>query len=182
MAKLRIYVASSWKNPHQPDVVSRLRAIPGTEVYDFRHPKPGNDGFAWEAVDPNWEKWTFKEYRAALEHPIAQEGFRFDQYALEQCDMCVLVLPCGRSSHLELGYCAGMNLMTAVYSPPGVPVQPELMNLLADRITDDFAEIEEWVQLTIERVAAMSDPPPKKEKRDDPQFPQTTDVTLKLSS
>lgn len=33
----KIYVASSWRNQHQPQVVSFLREQ-GHEVYDFRHP------------------------------------------------------------------------------------------------------------------------------------------------
>jgi hypothetical protein len=42
---MRIYVASSWRNLYQPTVVTALRQE-GYEVYDFRHPAPGDDGFA----------------------------------------------------------------------------------------------------------------------------------------
>lgn len=34
----KIYVASSWRNPYQPEVVAALRKT-GYEVYDFRNPK-----------------------------------------------------------------------------------------------------------------------------------------------
>lgn len=121
---MKIYVASSWRNQQQPAVVQALRAE-GFEVYDFRHPAPGNDGFAWRTIDPNWQQWTTAEYLAALNHPLADEGFGFDMRALAECDFCVLVLPCGRSAHLELGYATGAGKATFVLLAEGQ--EPELM-------------------------------------------------------
>lgn len=46
----RIYVASSWRNPYQPEVVAALRKA-GHEVYDFRNPKDNPGGFHWADVD-----------------------------------------------------------------------------------------------------------------------------------
>lgn len=40
----KIYVASSWRNSFQLDVVSFLRNE-GHEVYDFKNPPHGNGGF-----------------------------------------------------------------------------------------------------------------------------------------
>ena len=39
----RIYVASSWRNKYQPEVVTALRKA-GHEVYDFRNPKDNPGG------------------------------------------------------------------------------------------------------------------------------------------
>lgn len=47
----KVYVASSWRNQHQPQVVSFLREQ-GHEVYDFRHPA-GKTGFQWSQIDKN---------------------------------------------------------------------------------------------------------------------------------
>jgi hypothetical protein len=44
----RIYLASSWRNPHQPMLVDLLRKD-GHEVYDFRNP-PNLNGFAWPQI------------------------------------------------------------------------------------------------------------------------------------
>jgi hypothetical protein len=38
---MRVYVASSWRNPWQPNVVGLLRSL-GHKVYDFREPIPGD--------------------------------------------------------------------------------------------------------------------------------------------
>ncbi len=99
----QIYVASSWRNTYQQSIVELLRNYK-YEVYDFRNPKEGNKGFKWSEVDLQWEVWTTEEYRDNLKHKISQEGFELDFDAMKAADQCVLVLPSGRSSHLEAGY------------------------------------------------------------------------------
>jgi hypothetical protein len=124
---MRLYVASSWRNKYQPEVVTALRGA-GHEVYDVRHPAPGNDGFAWSAIDPEWKKWTTAQYREALRHPVAQDGFLCDLNGMASADGCVLVLPCGRSAHLEAGWFMGAGRPVWTLIPE--PVEPELMYLL----------------------------------------------------
>lgn len=126
----RIYLASSWRNPRQPPVLQALRGA-GHEVYDFRNPAPGNTGFSWSAIDPQWLKWTPAQFRLALEHPIARGGFSHDMRALEGCDTCVLLLPCGRSAHLEAGWAAGAGKRVLVLAE-GLH-EPELMYLMNGR-------------------------------------------------
>ncbi|MFY9190406.1 MAG: hypothetical protein WAN89_03915 [Lawsonella sp.] len=126
----KIYVASSWRNPIQPEIVQVLRGA-GHEVYDFRNPAPGNYGFAWSAVNPDWLEWTPEQFIADLYsgHPVIEQGFAFDKDALDWADTCVLVLPCGRSAHLEAGYTAGQGKLTLFYLHPD-KFEPELMYLL----------------------------------------------------
>lgn len=121
---MRLYVASSWRNQRYPALVKALRAA-GFEVYDFRNPGPENYGFSWAEIDPDWQSWTVEQYLAALSHPTAERGFAFDMAALKSCDACVLVLPCGRSAHLELGYAVGAGKPTFVLMAEGQ--EPELM-------------------------------------------------------
>lgn len=103
---MKIYVASSWRNLLQPAIVVALRRC-GHEVYDFRHPAPGRSGFAWSDIDPAWKDWTPSQYREALQHPSALQGYDLDISALRACDACVFVLPCGRSASWEFGYAMG---------------------------------------------------------------------------
>ena len=110
---MKVYVASSWRNPHQQAVVAAIRAA-GHEVYDFRHPAPGDEGFHWSEIDPEWKSWDASAFRRLLDHDVARSGFTKDMMALDGCDACVLVLPCGRSAHLELGYATGAGKITAV--------------------------------------------------------------------
>lgn len=149
----KIYVASSWRNPRQADVVAFLRNK-GHEVYDFRNPAPGNTGFSWSWIDPKWENWDSAELREALAHPIAQDGFGHDFRAMEWADQCVLVLPCGRSAHLEAGWFTGKGKPLTVYTPSAC--EPELMYLLAgdnQTITTNLEEMESRVS-TLQSMAA----------------------------
>ncbi|GEA79951.1 hypothetical protein [Cellulomonas uda] len=135
----RIYVASSWRNPDQPEVVDRLRAR-GFEVYDFRNP-PGRSGFAWSEIDPGWQSWTAAEYIAALEDPLAVAGYASDFAAMQWADTFVLVLPCGRSAHLELGWAVGAGKRAVIITRDGE--EPELMAKMVDYIAvglDDALE------------------------------------------
>ncbi|HXK19951.1 MAG TPA: hypothetical protein VNG33_19205 [Polyangiaceae bacterium] len=105
---MKVYVASSWRNPHQQKIVALLRHC-RHEVYDFRNP-PNGSGFSWQQLgfpeQPLGERraWNAATLRQALEHPIAIAGHAADLQALDECDACVYVTPCGRSASWELGY------------------------------------------------------------------------------
>lgn len=124
----RIYVASSWRNAFQPYVVQCLRDE-GHEVYDFRNPAPGNHGFHWSEIDPDWQSWTSASFRAALSHPVAKGGFHLDFEAMRWADTGVLCLPCGRSAHLEAGYFVGASKELHILLAAGQ--EPELMYRMA---------------------------------------------------
>ena len=131
----RIYVASSWRNAYQPEVVRSLREA-GHEVYDFRNPTHNPGGFRWSDVDAGWQGWSTAEYIGNLTHPIAERGFKADFDAMMWADVCVLVLPCGRSAHAEAGWFAGQGRKTVVYLPE--KQEPELMYKLFDTVTDSI--------------------------------------------
>lgn len=138
----RIYVASSWRNKQQGAVVEALRHR-GHEVYDFKNPRPGEHGFHWSEIDPDWLAWEPRPYRDALEHPVAQAGFASDFEAMKWADTFVLVLPCGRSAHLEAGWATGANRPTAILLHQD-QFEPELMYLIADLIACDLSEVLSW--------------------------------------
>lgn len=136
---MRIYVASSWRNTRQPRIVAMLREL-GHEVYDFRNPNQGDAGFSWSEIDPNWKQWDGPRYLSALEHPAAKRGFAFDMQALINCDACVLVLPCGRSAHLELGQACGARRYTVALLDEPLS-EPELMYKMLDRVCSTEDEL-----------------------------------------
>lgn len=124
----RIYVASSWRNTLQPDIVVRLRAA-GHEVYDFHEPAPGQHGFEWREVSDFTLPNKIAAYFEAIGTGRAREGFELDKKALDWCDTCVLVLPCGRSAHLEAGYAVGQG-KDVYFLLNSQGFEPELMYLL----------------------------------------------------
>jgi hypothetical protein len=132
----RVYVASSWRNNVQPAVVAACRAA-GHEVYDFKNPRPGEHGFHWSDIDPFWRGWLPKEFRAALNHPTARDGFESDWNAMEWADACIMVMPCGRSAHIEAGYFVGAGKRLVILLANG---EPELMYKMADHLAISIKE------------------------------------------
>lgn len=139
--KRKIYVASSWRNPVQQDIVNVLRQA-GHDVYDFRNPAPGQHGFGWSEVNPDWLQWTPEQFVKDLYsgHPSVERGFGLDKGALDWCDTCVLVLPCGRSAHLEAGYAAGQGKLTLFFLHQD-KFEPELMYLLGHGCVTTYKDL-----------------------------------------
>ena len=149
---MKIYVASSWRNEWQPLVVDYLRSA-GHEVYDFRNPSEGDTGFSWSEIDPNWQEWTTAGYLRGLQHSLAQEGFKSDFEAMQWADACVLVLPCGRSAHLEAGYFVGAKKPLIILVEQ---MEPELMYLMADDLPEDIDGVLEALSRCAGEVASDS--------------------------
>ena len=140
---MRIYVASSWRNVHQPGIVAFLR-LAGHEVYDFRAPHLGPGargvGFNWADIDPRWEDWTVEQYRDALTLPRVEDGYRADLTGMGWAGACVLLLPSGRSAHSEAGWMAGKGKPVIVHTADR-RIEPELMYLLYHEITVTDGEL-----------------------------------------
>jgi hypothetical protein len=140
---VKIYVASSWRNPHQPAAVSVLRSA-GHEVYDFRNPDPSdpsNDGFRWQEVDPKWTNGDLvsaERWRRMVDEPKARKGFELDFNAMIWADVVVFVLPAGRSASWETGWCMGQGKPAIVVALE--PTEPELMFREA-RIVGSLADL-----------------------------------------
>lgn len=127
---MKLYLASSWRNPYQSSTLESLRDE-GFEVYDFKNPVPGNTGFSWRSCDPELTTdLTVDRMRKVLAHPVARQGFKYDFDAMKWADACVLLLPSGMSSHLEAGWMGGAGKAVAVLAPE--IREPELMYKLFD--------------------------------------------------
>ena len=151
--RAKVYVASSWRNPFQVAVVAACLSA-GLEVYDF---KAEGAGFSWKDVDPDWSDdvttpggervpsdMSFDRIESLLAHPRAMAGFARDFMAMQQADTFVMVLPCGRSAHLELGWAIGQGKRTAILNFEENP-EPDLMVLMADYRTDNLMDLLAWM-------------------------------------
>ncbi|MGA7119544.1 MAG: hypothetical protein WBY94_05560 [Polyangiaceae bacterium] len=141
MMNIRVYVASSWRNEARQQATVRALRDAGHNVYDFRNPAPGDTGFGWrQCSTPEQLKDPSRFRDEVLTHPIAREGFRKDMSALRGADATVLVLPCGRSAHLELGYAIGALQHTIVLLDDPIS-EPELMYLACSDLCVSIAEV-----------------------------------------
>jgi hypothetical protein len=99
-----IYLIGSLRNPSIPAIGTYLREL-GFEVFD--------DWFAaGEIADDSWQAYETvrgRSYSDALDGYAANHVFSFDLHHLNRCNIGVLVLPAGKSGHLELGYLMGQN-------------------------------------------------------------------------
>jgi hypothetical protein len=97
-----IYLIGSLRNPNIPVIANRLREE-GFEVFDD-----------WYASGPEADKY-WREYELgrgrllpeALKGHVANHVYGFDIDHLHQADAVVLVMPAGKSAHMELGYARG---------------------------------------------------------------------------
>ena len=139
---MKIYLASSWRNTNQPPTVVWLRRI-GHEVYDFRN-LPDGAGFGWEETQADkLDSGSPDAFLRALKHPVAEAGFASDFEAMEWAEAFVLLLPCGRSAHLEAGWAIGQGKPTAILTGRGEDW--ELMYKMADLVSFQTSEVEEWL-------------------------------------
>lgn len=144
----KIYVASSWRNPKQPEVVMVLRSH-GHEVYDFRapdYPRGTPGGFSWAEIDPGWKQWGPMDYLRGLADERAQKGLNRDRDAILACDSLVMVQPCGVSSALELGMAIGLGKRTAVLLAAGQRFEPELMLGCANELFTTLDQVVRWME------------------------------------
>lgn len=141
-----IYVASSWRNPYYEGVLDCLEqwALP---YYNWRD----EEGFHWSEVfdTASVEHWTepisAQTFITGLEHERARAGFKRDMDHLYEADAVILLLPCGKSAHLEAGWAVGAGKPVALYITEDT--QPELMYGMFSFITEDISALMGWAKV-----------------------------------
>lgn len=137
-APIMIYIMGSMRNPEVPVVANKLRTL-GFEVFDDWY-SPG------EQTDDKWqeyEKQRGRGYREALNGFHAKDVFEFDKLHLDRCDIGVLVMPAGKSAHIELGYLRGQGKHTFVLFD-SEPERYDVMLRFAEEIFFSQEEMESY--------------------------------------
>ena len=97
-----IYIIGSLRNPKIPKLTVELQEL-GLDVF--------SDWFgAGKIADDSWKRYEEsrgRTYEQALKGHAAQHVFAFDKKHLDRCEAAVLLMPGGKSAHLELGYTIG---------------------------------------------------------------------------
>jgi len=97
-----IYLIGSLRNPAVPEVAQKMRAV-GIDVFDDWYSAGPEADDKWR----DYEKGRGHSYLQALEGFAANHVFEFDRTHLDRSTGVVLLLPAGKSGHLELGYAIG---------------------------------------------------------------------------
>ena len=100
--KKKTYIIGALKNENITKIASSLR--PKYDVFDqWITPGPEADHFLFQYAKQRG--WNYKE---ALTCDAAKNNFNFDKRHIDSSDIVVMVMPAGKSAHLELGYSIGM--------------------------------------------------------------------------
>lgn len=104
MKKEVIYIIGSLRNWKVIKLANQLRRdFPQYEIFDsWISPGPEADDY--------WRKYSKERgltYQQALKDWSATHVFNFDKYHLDRSSKVVLLMPCGKSGFLELGYAIG---------------------------------------------------------------------------
>lgn len=130
---MKIYLASSWKNEELVrDWASVLREK-GHEVDAFCDTSTGRTVFGADK-NYNFDDLTAPEF---LKVEKAQRAYAEDKKWLEWADVCILILPSGKSSHLEAGYAKGQGKKLVIYQNKFPAGEWDVMYGFADLISDD---------------------------------------------
>lgn len=97
-----IYLIGSLRNPVVPQLANDLRKE-GYEVFDDWYAAGPEADDYWQ----KYEKERGRDYVKALNGYAANHVFNYDREHLDDCRIGVLILPAGKSGHLELGYLIG---------------------------------------------------------------------------
>jgi hypothetical protein len=134
-----IYLIGSLRNPKVPEVAAKLRAD-GHDVFD--------DWFAaGPEADDYWKKYEQERghnYKEALAGYAADHVYKFDKHHIDRCDIAILMLPAGKSGHLELGYAIGKGKMGYILFDDGIPADRwDVMYKFADAVHFDLKTLAE---------------------------------------
>lgn len=98
----QIYMIGSLRNAKLPHLSKEIRKLGFNVFDDWFSPGPEADEF-WR----KYEKVRGSTYKEALTNWAGKHVFEFDKHHIDESDIGVLIMPAGKSGHLELGYMIG---------------------------------------------------------------------------
>lgn len=123
------YIIGSLRNKAIPEFANQIEKNGFEAFADWFSPGPDADDF-WR----DYSKERGLTYGEALKSYSAKHVFEFDKFHLDRCDAAVLLMPGGKSAHLELGYTVGKG-------KPGFIVfeeEPERYDVMVQFATEVF--------------------------------------------
>lgn len=120
----RIYLAGSWKNADNILALRDLLKAEGHEVDCFASTDTGRTSFNWSELITalGCQERAEAEIKLAgmdaidlLSFDRVIEAFQEDKKFLDWCDTCILILPSGKSAHLEAGYAKGQGKTLIIF-------------------------------------------------------------------
>jgi nucleoside 2-deoxyribosyltransferase len=133
-----VYLIGSLRNHRVPEFADIIRAS-GFDVFDDWYAAGPTADDSWQA----YEEARGKTYPEALNSYAAKHVFEFDKEHLLRADIGVLLMPAGKSGHLELGWIIGKGKPGFVLFPDGPPERWDVMYQFASGI---FYGVDQFLQ------------------------------------
>ncbi len=112
---MKIYIASSWKNQQGVLILANILEAKGFEVDAFCRSTDKRYSFHWsEFVDDEIELMKYDAI-SFIDDKRVQRAYNEDKKWLDWADCVIMLMPCGRSSHLEAGYAKGQGKLLYIY-------------------------------------------------------------------
>lgn len=144
----KVYVIGSLHNEVVPKVAAELRrCLPGIEVFDDWYAAGPEADDYWQ----RYEKSREHDYVTALRGYAANNTYQYDKRHLDEADAAVLVLPGGKSAHLELGYMVGRGKAAYILLEQDAEPRWDVMYLFATQVCRNMREL--WRALADKAVA-----------------------------
>lgn len=126
---MRIYIASSWKNEEAVRDLAHLLRGKGHEVDCFCDVSSGRYVFHFSEIGAldDLDAITF------LEDERVQRAFAEDKKWMDWAEAVIMLLPCGKSAHLEAGYAKGQGKKLVILGE-FVPGEFDVMYGFADAL------------------------------------------------
>jgi len=138
-----IYLIGSLRNPKVPEVAAVLRNDTSLEVFENWYSAGEKADDAWRA----YEKARGHSYQEALDNHSAQNVYNFDKFHMYRCHAAVLMLPAGRSGHLEAGFIVGQGKpVFMLLDPEGEPERLDVMSKFLYRVCPTIEDLVQEVQ------------------------------------
>ena len=118
--KLKIYLASSWRNAEAVMIIYNCLIRHKFEVDCFCNQEGNRIGFnIAECLEKSGHNIYDVDAISVLEHPAVASKFKIayteDKKWLDWANCVIMLMPCGRSAHLESGYMKGKGGLFYIY-------------------------------------------------------------------
>ncbi len=112
---MKIYLASSWKNQKAVIALAEYLERYGFEIDAFCRSSGKRYAFHWPELVDDEDDLANYDAIEMLADPRTQRAFKEDRKWLDWSDCVIMLMPCGRSSHLEGGYAKGQGKLLYIY-------------------------------------------------------------------
>ena len=134
---MSVYLIGSLRHPRVREVAAALRAH-RIEVFDDWHAAGPEADDIWQ----RYEQERGRTFREALKGKCAQNTWHYDKRNLDSASAGVLVMPAGKSGHIELGYLIGQGKPGYILLE-SEPERWDVMYAFADRVYYEAKELVE---------------------------------------